>query len=93
MTFEELARIGMEKLSKQQGVSLEEMRAQVVRLFKSQEQPLTPQEQKIWSKTSRSEYERVCKINAIRAKKKRAEFLLRKHQWEEEIPQPTGSSN
>ena len=68
------------KEMQKQPVTLERMKAQVVAIFKRCERPLTPEEAVIWNNTIITEHQRVLRIHAIRAKKKRAEYLLLKHQ-------------
>lgn len=74
-------------MKNQKGVTLEEMKAQVLRLFKYNLDKLTLEEQVIWDIATLSEEERMSAIQEIRNTKKRAEFLLRKHQ-REEMPKP-----
>ena len=93
MSFHELAEIHKVELSRQRPVTFEQMKAQIVRLFKQTEQPfLTPEEAAIWANTVTTEHQRVLRIHTIRAKKKRAEYVLRKHQ-RPITPKPKGNQN
>ena len=71
-------------LKKQEPVTLEEMRAQYVRI-NMDGIVLSPEEQVIWNNIELTEHERALLILSPRNEKKRAEFLLRKQkEWKEE---------
>ena len=61
-------------------LTIKQVQAQVVTLFKNSEQPLTPEEVVIWNNAELTEHQRVSKIHSIRVVKKRAEYALQKHQ-------------
>ena len=78
MTFQERAELAKKQLSEQKPVTLEEVRAQVLQLFKwSLKKNATLDEKAIWIKTELTELERMETINKLRRIRKRAELEAR----------------